>query len=194
MKNFARALALSFCLAPAAFAHGPGGDPEPAGLEEIEILWEGAFAQYRADIRTEEEREVTDEVLGFAWTRQDDEAVLGIFEVKAPGQLGTEVYDCHMHDGDAHCNYLESRPAVAHATPARPYKIEELLEGAQQALILVDARVEKLDRIQSLKIWQDGHDMQVRVQGTAQTSFLSCHHHGASIDCHRQRHPGANEP
>lgn len=176
-----------------AMAHGQGDGAEPAGLEDLETLWAGAFSQFRADIRTEEGREVGDEVLGFQWSRQQDEAVLDIYEVKSNGQLGTEVYDCHLHDSSAHCNYLESRPPVAYNAPARPYKIEELLEGAKQSLILLDGRVDNLADVTSLKIWQDGREMQVRVQGT-KTSYLSCHYHGAGIDCHRQRNVGANEP
>lgn len=191
MKIFA--LAMSLMLSVPTFAHNQGDQQEPAGLEELEVLWNGAFTQFRADVRTEDGREVTDEVLGFQWTRQGDEAVIDIYEVKSADQLGTEVYDCHAHDGVAHCNYLESRPAVSYSAPARPYKLEDVIQGARSALVLLDGAVEKFADVKSLKIWQDGHDMQVRVEGL-KTSFLSCHQHGPAIDCHRQRQVGAQEP
>lgn len=162
--------------------------------ERIQAALTEALGLYQAEFQAEEGRPLADELLGFEWQRLSNESNLLFFEVKGSDQLGAELYGCHEHGDEAHCDYEESKKPQSYQVPLRNFKLNEMRTAFGEALQLIASRIQPLDQFTSIKIWQDGHDLQVAARSDRGVSALMCHHHAGALDCHRQRQVGAGEP
>lgn len=154
-----------------------------------------ALKVFKTEFEAEEGKPLTDQVLGWEWKSTPSETMFTIFEVKTANEVSSELYDCH-YDGPklAQCDYLQSISRQTHVSPPRINSVAEMLKAFSEALLLVDSKIDRLADVTSLKIWQDGSLMQVKVTSKVGVSALSCHRHGPGIDCHRQRRVGPAEP
>lgn len=167
---------------------------EPKGFAEFESALSESFYAFKAEFEAEEQKLLTDEVLGFQWATDGSSTLLSVYDVKGPAELGSEVYECLPGRTNSECDYVESKEHLAYTSPVRRYTPNHLQMGLIEALLWVDKNISSFATIRSAKIWQDDTIMQVIVTTPVGRLAMGCHFHGAGIDCHRQLSPGRGEP
>lgn len=152
-----------------------------------------ALQVFAYDFETTYNKPLTNELIGLSAQAQTPEVSALIYAFNAPQSMSKYTYRCQPLASGS-CTGVGASSPSAH-TASQFFKYADFVIAIQEAETLFKQLGGKPQAITSVKAWQNRSGIEfILTQSSSTPTYMMCHYHGTSIDCHRKSKPGNGEP
>lgn len=157
---------------------------------------EASHKEFVADFTSENGKSPSAAPVGISLVSEGGEFASTVF-YGSEGKLFFYDYDCHSHGDQMACHMVGKGDAKTPAATSSKYKLNDVLAMNTEAVSIFQKKHGTSTPIGAVKYWEAKGNLYfvIRSLDKAKTENLMCHFHGGtSIDCHRERNAGPNQP